>query len=57
MSKKLPYLDKRVSTTFSLKRKIVISYEDKVSNLGLDKNHVMEELMLEWIKKLKNFKL
>jgi hypothetical protein len=53
MSKKLPYLEKRVSKTFSLKRRTIMLFDKRVEELGLDKQIVMEQIMVEWVKKMK----
>lgn len=49
MSRKLPYLLKVVSVTFAMQRKTIIAFENRVEELGLNKHHVMEELMKDWV--------
>ena len=49
MGKKVLYLEKKVSVVFSLRRKIMIAFQAKIDRLNINKNDLMEELMLEWM--------
>ena len=48
-SDKLPYLQKVVSVTFTMQRKTIIAFENRVQEMGLNKHRVIEELMKGWI--------
>lgn len=50
MSHKVPYMLKKIPIIFSVRRKTVLVFKDKTKHHGLDKNELIEQFMLEFIK-------
>ena len=48
-SDKLPYLDKRISVTFTMKRRTIIMFKKRCDELGLNKNQVIETMLNEFL--------